>query len=1026
MSETITYNESERGVKNYLDRESELYSLIENFGIELKKNDNEKIFLKIYDPDKIMEKLGYLPDYVSHAAYNGFKDQRMPAEHYKIVADKWGKKDAETKKYVETPEIIFYRSAMLAARGIVDNDPSKNYEDTVKEIFEKYINREIFPNTPYMANGGHNLIADYIETNGAGKISPQLFNELEQEKKIRQQLFACFVLPIYDSRESILRETLPNAADIQASIGGTGFNFSNLRPANETIHGTGGNTDGPVSFMATYSNVLGKTMNQGGKREGANMFMLDYDHPDIMRFIYSKRQDGEIPAANISIAIGHGFMEAVKSEGEERFYPLKNPHHNPQLRPHIPEFYTSKQLLQSIEVTKGNVKAKVSMVLDENGVDVLSPWVPEGMDDKYKVIGKIGEDGIVYFDAKKVMHHLSFGAWYNGEPGMIMTGIINDHNPTHPRHFKEYLLEQKTLEARELISKLHKNNGNVPLDDLVDEYVKEKDIDGKPINLPIGVGVMDATNPCGEKPLLPYEACVLGHVNLEKMVIVDDNHPSGYSFDGERFKENAVLMYEILDNAIDQNDFTLDLISQTQKSNRKIGVGFMGLANLLYKLELPYGSSEAREFVDKILSDWEKDTDQASFDKASKLGEFPNFRYSHHRNGPKKRNAIVRTIAPTGTTGFAAQTTGGMEPEYGLAYTRKTVQGTEVDMFNEVLEEKLEKYPFFFDDKEKKRFHHYVSDKKGGNGSLQEFELIKNKDESEESFNKRLDNLNKMKKIFVTTYDISAEEHLLMEAVVQSHVDDAISKTTNFRNNATIEEVEKAFEFAYDLGIKGVTFYRDGSRRDQPLRVKGSFVEEKHERKTLRDLIIEHIDRPRPENVGGITEKIQTPHGYNAFVTMNWERDEMGIDQYPYEGFVELGKTGEDLTAIGQGYGRLLSLAIKAGIPPTLIIDQLKGIGGKSVIGLGENQIKSLPDAIARGLESGLQKEYKLQKVVRMAVQQGIEEFTGSVASLKEHEGTNGKKVEKKIRSGNLCPSCGNQLMMKESCESCICGFSRC
>ncbi|PIN89200.1 hypothetical protein COU57_06350 [Candidatus Pacearchaeota archaeon CG10_big_fil_rev_8_21_14_0_10_32_14] len=1003
-------------------RYEELFSLVQNFEVVTVKDDHTEEHLRIYDAEKVMSKLQFLPEYVQEATYHGLKNQRMPAQHYKIVADKWGKKDASTKKYVETPEIIFYRAAMLAAKGIVDNDPSLDYEETVKDIFERFERREIFPNTPYMANGGHKLISNYISERAGENASADLINELEQEKRIREQLFACFVLPIYDSRDSILRETLPNAADIQASIGGTGFNFSNLRPANETIHGTGGNTDGPVSFMATYSNVLGKTMNQGGKREGANMFMLDYNHPDIMRFIYSKRQDGEIPAANISVAIYHPFMEAVKSDGEERFYPLKNPHHNPKLRPHIPEFYTAKQLQQTIEVSKGNSKAKISMELAENGIDVLSPWLGEGMSEEYRIIGKIGEDGIVYIDAKKVMHHLSYGAWYNGEPGMIINGTINDQNPTHPRNYKEFLLDQSSPKSREIISEIQKRDINKPLELLVEEFISEKDIDGRPINLPIGVGVMEATNPCGEKPLLPYEACVLGHVSLEKMVIEDANSPSGYNFDTEKFLESSRLIYEILDNAIDQNAFTLPLIEQTQKSNRKIGVGFMGLANLLYKLELPYNSQEARDFVDDILKVWEDETDKASYDKASKFGAFPNFEYSHHRNGAKKRNAIVRTIAPTGTTGFAAQTTGGMEPEYALAYSRTTVQGTRVDMFNPVLEEKLEKYSFFLDSEEKKRFHCYISDFNGGKGSLQEFELVKGKNESDSNFEARLNNLNKIKKIFVTTYDISPEDHLYMEAVVQRHVDDAISKTTNFRNNATVEDVERAFLMAYDLGIKGITFYRDGTRKDQPLKVKGEKTPERNERRSLRDLIIERLDKPRPEIVAGPQEKVQTPFGKAAYIRLNYEKDELGRDIAPYESFVDIGRGDEDLSAIAEGYGRLLSLAIKGGIPVEYIVASQSNIGGKSQVGIGESKIKSLPDAIAKGLVMAMNQESKMQNVLRHALEgNGTLDLTDNPNSQ-----TNGKKPKSK-KSGNFCPSCGGgQLMIKEGCEICDCGFSRC
>ena len=529
----------------------------------------------IYDSERILSKLSVMPSYVSEATLNGLQDGKMSASHYKALLDKWGKRDADTKRFVETPQMIFYRTSKLAAKGLAEENEELIPELT-STVFSKFVNKEIYPNTPYMANGGHRLVAEELEQklSASGQsISPGLKNELEQEKRIKEQLFACFVLDIYDSRESIFK-TMGDAASIQASIGGTGFNFSNLRPANETIHGTGGITDGPIAFMTMYSHALGKAMNQGGKREGANMFMLDWNHPDIVRFIYSKSADGSVSAANISIAIDHDFMKAVKSDGEERFYPLRNPHYNQKLRPHVNEFYTEGQLKQAVDVSKMNKKATLSLLLGENGTDILSPWLPEGLDEEYRTIGKV-KDGLVYLDAKKIMRHLSFGAWFNGEPGAIITGHINDHNPTHPRNFREFLLEQKDPEAIRIVDGLRQEDPKHSLEKIIDDYLGERDPAGKFVNYPIGVGEMRATNPCGEKPLLGNEACVLGHTNLETILDKNDSSPSGYVLNRDRFEENTRMIARILDNAIDQNYFTNSDIEITQKSNRKIGVGFM-------------------------------------------------------------------------------------------------------------------------------------------------------------------------------------------------------------------------------------------------------------------------------------------------------------------------------------------------------------------------------------------------------------------------------------------------------------------
>lgn len=981
-----------------------LRELVDNF----RYHDKNKGPLVILDTARTIARLSALPDYVGEASYRGLTDPTMSDSHYKSILDKWGARSPTTKKIMETPEMVFYRVALLAANGIVQENPSKNKETVTKELFYKMLNREIFPNTPYMANAGHDLIYERIKPSLERRVSPEIMADFKQEGDIRSQLFACFVLEILDSRESIFK-ALSDAAFIHAAIGGTGFNFSYLRPGNETIQGTGGITDGPIAFMAMFSHVLGKTMNQGGKREGANMFMLDINHPDIMRFLYCKRQDGEISSANLSTAIDHDFMTALKEEGEGRFYLLRNPHYNPQKRPHVPEFYSKDQLSQALGISYANKKAKLALELGENGEDVLSPWLPEGLDEEFRAIGKI-KDGKVYLDARKVLRHMAFGSWFNGEPGIIFIGNINDYNPTHPRHYRNFLLEQKDPEAIRVIAELKEKDSLRRLEEVVDEFIYERDGEGRFVNLPLGVGVLRATNPCGEKPLLGDEACILGHINLEKILNVDTTESSGYRVNYERFKEDIRILYEILDNAIDQNHFTNPEIEKTQKSNRKIGMGFMGLANMLYRLELPYGSEEARKFIDELLTFWEKESDGVSFERGEKLGAFPNFKYSHHRNGKPKRNAIVRTLAPTGTTGFAAKTTGGIEPEYALAYTRTTVQGTSSEVFNPVLEEKLKKYSFFLNADDKKRFHEFIQSE--GRGSLQRFTLIRGSNESDENYRIRTENLEKIKSIFVTTYDISAEEHLRMQAVVQNHTDDSISKTTNFGGNATVEDIESAIKLAYELGIKGVTFYRDGTRKDQPLQTKGSSLERKlvdPSQIDITELIRERLSRPRPNNVGGRTEKGRTPYGdKNEFLTLNWERDEKDRNIAPYEAFVSIGKGGQDLDAIAEGYGRLISIALKVGVQPEIIVEQLAGIGGGTQQGLGEEKVTSLPDAIARAIAVALKKE----------------EIYGRERN-KGYRNGNHRSFRNGI-SGNLCPICGKALNMQEGCEKCNCGFSKC
>ncbi len=939
----------------------------------------------IYDLDRLRLKWRVLPDYVRQA--RGDENPRYD----KIVLDKWGRKDVASNQYNETPEMVFFRAAMSVAEGLVKNDPSLDFDATVRRVFEKFINKEIFPNTPYMANSAHSLAAKYyrdrilaIKDQVPEKRLEAVLNDLDQEEKQKAQLFACFVLEMYDSRDSIF-DTMSRASEIQAGTGGTGFNFSNLRPANESVRGTGGITDGPVSFMSAYSKVLGLTINQGGKRDGANMFMLDYNHPDIMRFVYAKRRDGEIPAANISIGVFHEFFNAVRSDGEAQFYPLVNPHHNPKERPQVSRYYTVEQLKKAVATQRMNRKTRLSLLLADNGTDILSPWLAEGMDENDRVIGKVGDNGVIYLDAKKVMKHIAYGSWFNGEPGIIDLGHINDGNPTHPRHFFEALKERGEFD--QFIKE--KGLEGLSLDEIVELSVKQEGI------FPIGVGVIKATNPCGEKPLLPYEACVLGHVNLEKILDVKSN--GDYEINWARLAENTILMMDILDNAIDQNKFTDSKIEATQKSNRKIGLGFMGLANMLYNLEIPYNSQEGRDLVEKIWSYMAEVSDKRSTERAEKFGEFPNFRHSSLRHRKPMRNAIRRTIAPTGTTGFVAQTTGGCEPEYALTYTRTTVQGTEIKLINQILEEKIKKYPIFFGEKDKEEFIDFLEN--AGRGSMQGFTVKRKEGEGEEQFRARSRSLERLKRIFVTTYDISPEDHLKMQAVVQRYTDDAISKTTNFRANAVPDDIEEAFILAHDLGIKGTTFYRDGTRFGQPLEVKGT--KKMLDGNNLEDLIRERLMMPRPDKVEGPTPKMHTPFG-KAFFTFNFDKTDPNNPK-PYETFIRIGEIGGDLTATMDGFAIVLSAALRAGVPIEYLIEKLEGIGGKTQIVVDGKWIRSLPDAVSHQLKK-IAEEYKI----------------GEKKDGKE------KMIVEKM-SYNLCPQCGGPMRLSEGCEICMkCSITRC
>lgn len=1012
MAEQARYQDSQLSPTD-LDK---LGGIVRDFRIEDKKTGE---LVSIYEPEIVLAKLGALPAYVGETMLSRLADPNANWSYDKIVLDKWGKKDARTKKYAETPEVVMYRAASLVAVGQVEKNPSLNYEQQTRAMFDMFSRREVFPNTPFMANGAHRQLAEQLEQKLGEDVSPALKNELAQEKKIRPQLFACFVLPIYDSRQALF-DTLSEAAHIQAEIGGTGFNFSNLRPANEMIHGTGGTTDGPLSFMSMYATSLGTTMNQGGKRDGANMFMLNVNHPDIMRFLYAKRKDGEIAAANMSVALDHDFMRAAMAEGEDRFYPLVNPHHNPETRPHIPKHYSVEQLRQAIEITKQNKKAKLSLLLSEDGTQVLSPWLHDGLGEEFKAIGKVGSDGAIYLDARKVMKHIAFGAWYSGEPGVIFTGTINDANPTHPKHYLEWILEQKDSEAREIADKI---KAGLPdgesLEEGARDFVYARSDDGRYVNLPTGIGMLEATNPCGEKPLIPFEACALGHINLEQVLAQDSSSSSGYKIDWGKLGAHTRLMYEILDNAIDQNQFTIPQISDTQRSNRKIGLGVMGLANMLYKLEVPYGSPEARKLVEEVMGFIEKESDAASFERGENLGAFPNFRWSAHRKGRPKRNAIVRTIAPTGTTGFVAKTTGGIEPEYALSYKRLTVQGTEIPVINPILAEKEKRYPFLSGEEERTQFLEYVQ----SHGTVRGYELRKAEGEDDVSFSARQANLAKIRRIFATSHDLSPSDHVQMQAVVQRHIDDAISKTTNFKNNASVQDVENALFQAYELGVKGLTFYRDGTRRDQPLQIKGDKPQNLEQQVAVGGAV--HAKK-RPDTLEGDTTKKKTGCG-NLFVTINSD-GEVGEDGVPrpFEAFLNLGKPGGCAMAMTQAVGRLASMCFRLGADPKEVASQVIGIGCGKTVGIGKDRAScslSCVDSFGKAIA-----EYVGAEVV----DESADSDDFEAVSVRSKSRDNGGKTAQEIIStavrgdpsaagSGTCPKCNSPMRPSDGCMGGIC-----
>jgi len=734
---------------------------------------------------------------------------------------------------IESPEDLFKRVArFVASADFAYNADKEEVIKTAAEFYENMATLKFLPNSPTLMNAGRPL----------------------------GQLSACFVLPVEDSMEGIF-DSVKNMALIHKSGGGTGFSFSKLRPGNDTVSSTAGVSSGPVSFMSIF-NAATETVKQGGTRRGANMAILNVDHPDIMKFIKCKSDTTALTNFNISVSLTDEFMEAVKS-GKD--YNLINP---------------------------------------RNG----------------EISGSL--------NAREVYDLIIEMAWKNGEPGIVFIDRINKYNPLKK------------------------------------------------------IGLIESTNPCGEQPLLPYESCNLGSINLNKIITEQNGTPG---IDYELLKKITRSAVHFLDNVIDVNSYPLDIIAAETKANRKIGLGVMGYADLLIKLGIPYNSRNAADIAGKIMSTIQEESKKMSALLAEKRGPFPNFEKSeyHSRGEAPLRNATTTTIAPTGTISIIAGTSSGIEPIFALAYVRNVMDNNKLIESNPEFASALKNN---IDESEFQTVMRLVAD----HGSASGIDEIPDH----------------IKKIYVTAHDISPEWHIKTQAVFQKYTDNAVSKTVNFASDATINDIRKVYDLAYQLECKGVTVYRDGSRDSQVLQISSD--RKKGEDKQEKGGSVKAVSpRPRHETTWGATRKMTTGCG-SLYVTIN--EDEEGI----FEVFAAMGKGGGCAASQTEAIGRLISLSLRSGIDRDQIVKQLKGVRCPNQAWGKGGRIYSCSDAIAKALESYTGINFKINND-----EPGLRETAQNIAE------TNGKGNDN-VMTG-VCPDCHGPLEFESGCSVCRgCGFSRC
>ena len=513
--------------------------------------------------------------------------------------------------------------------------------------------------------------------------------------------------------------------------------------------------------------------------------------------------------------------------------------------------------------------------------------------------------------ARDVFNLIVEHAWKNGEPGIVFIDRVNASNPT-------------------------------PL-----------------------IGKIESTNPCGEQPLLPYESCNLGSINLAKMIMEVKNPASGvmsYEVDWNRLKDTTWKAVHFLDNVIDINKYPLPKIEEVTKANRKIGLGVMGWADMLIQLGVPYNSDKAATLAEEVMEFIQREGKNASADLAEKRGVFSNYEGSIFDGKIKVRNATVTTIAPTGTLSIIAGCSSGIEPLFAVSFVRTVMEGTKLIEINPYFEKAAKERGFWT-----RELMESIADR----GSVQDFDEIPAD----------------VKSVFVTAHDITPEEHIKTQAAFQKYVDNAVSKTVNFPHKATPKDVEEVYRLAYKLNCKGVTVYRDGSREQQVLTTG-----KKADKKEAAEVQQKIVPRKRPDVIKGSTRFMKTGCG-NVYVTIN--EDENG---HLFELFTSMGKAGGCAASQSEAIGRLVSLAFRSNIAPEEVIMQLKGISCHSPTWHDGGRILSCSDAIARALEKYNSKGAK----------------------------GNGDSKKVVLLMG-ACPECGGAVEHEGGCAVCHnCGFTKC
>ncbi|ELZ03064.1 adenosylcobalamin-dependent ribonucleoside-diphosphate reductase [Natrialba aegyptia] len=936
-------------------------------------------------------------------------------------------------------------------------------DDAETELTEHNVNKFAYETVvPELPDAVREHVEDVAETFTEGMESlsfmpnsPTLMNAGDE----LQQLSACFVMSPDDDLSDI-HETAKKAAEVFQSGGGVGYGFWQLRPYGDAVGSTGGIASGPITFMRTYDQLC-ETIAQGGTRRGAQMGIMRVSHPDVIEFIHAKNKDVSLahclrlndPDDYTYTSFSEALEEARSLIDEDGRVPK---HLRNAVEGHLSNFNISVGVTDAFmeavqngdEYTFTNPRTEEPHIATEETKEMYS---------RYDLGEHVEVGEPLSIPAELIFERIVEGAHENGEPGVIYLERVN----------KEHSFDTEANPDHRIL----------------------------------------ATNPCGEQPLEEHEACNLGHINLSTLAdqeapdwrVWSEAHADEFTsqaeaidaflaeaIDYDEFDERIEYGTRFLENVVTMSDFPVEEIEETVRDMRKIGLGIMGLAQLYVQLGVKYGSEEGNEIARQLMTHINHGAKAKSHELAEERGSFNDWDDSKYaapteyrewferqtgedadewEDGFPIRNHNVTTIAPTGTTSMVGNTTGGCEPIYNVAYYKNVTDDVQGD---EMLVE--------FDDYFLRTLEANDIDVEAVKEEAQE-QMATNQFDGVEGLSTVPDAIGEL---FVITADLSAKQHAAVQCACQKGVDSAISKTVNAPNDSTLEDAKEVFEWVYENGGKGVTYYRDGTRSKQVLTTRAEntdFADETEAAEALVDQIDEifggleaflgsedvqavleedadelagdardgaaeserepiHVDftekRERPDALQGVSQRIDTGYG-KVYVTIN-EDPETG---QPFELFANIGHSGGFTNSFTEALAKVISTSLRSGVDPDEIVDELCGTRSPKVAWDKGEQIQSIPDAIGtamrRYLEDEIDKPYPTQQTLEDAAE------TGTDAEFSEPETDGGAGVADRdsddatqdlIDAGESpeCPECGSlSLYFSEGCKTCeSCGWSEC